>query len=187
MDSDRVEYLKEKRLLLQNELRLKKIRDKIATELNYLQKHNFHCNLFYDFTYINWINENVNVRNKEGYHGSHGDFQIDVNDRDAIYKESGTADDFLKIKPIAEFFNKISNDTMLIICSLFGNPEFEISKNAFLSKPSIFLSTPENWVLTADKKYVIESMWDQGVIRFIDLTQEKPILKVRLLTTASTT
>ena len=46
---------------------------------------------------------------------------------------------------------------------------------------SIFLSSPENWVLTTDKKYIIESIWDQGVIRFIDITQVKPVLQVKLL------
>lgn len=181
MDSNKVEYLKQKRILLQKEIRLKKIRDRINSELNYLQEHNFHFNVFYDFEYVNWINENIKVRNKNGYHGSHGDFQIDVNDIDAISTEKGKKDDFLAIKSITEFFNKISDDKMLIVCSLTGNPEFEISKSTFLSKPSIFLSSPENWVLTTDKKYIIESIWDQGVIRFIDITQVKPVLQVKLL------
>ena len=57
----------------------------------------------------------------------------------------------------------------------------KFQKNTFLSKPSIFLSSPENWVLTTDKKYIIESIWDQGVIRFIDITQVKPVLQVKLL------
>ncbi|MCH3885059.1 hypothetical protein [Tenacibaculum aquimarinum] len=85
------------------------------------------------------------------------------------------------IKSISEFFNKIPDNTMLIICSLSGNPEFEISKKTFLSKPSIFLSSPENWVLTTDGKYIIESIWDQGIIRFIDITQVEPVLQVKLL------
>ncbi len=54
---------------------------------------------------------------------------VKVNDIDAISTEKGKKDDFLAIKSITEFFNKISDDKMLIICSLTGNPEFEISKN----------------------------------------------------------
>ena len=181
MDLNKVEYLKQKRILLQKEIRLKKMRDRITSELNYLQKHNFNFNVFYDFKYVNWINENIKVRNKDGYHGSHGDFQIDVNDKDAVSTEKGKADDLPRIKSITEFFNKISDDNNLIVCSITGNPEFEISKNTFLSKPSIFLSSPENWVITRDKKYIIESIWDQGIIRFIDITQVEPVLQVTLL------
>lgn len=181
MDSNKVEHLKEKRILLQKENRLKKICDRITSELNYLQENNFQFNVFYDFEYINWINENIKVRNKDGYHGSHGDFQIDVNDKDAISTEKGKEDEFLAIKSIREFFHKIPDDTMLIVCSLSGNPEFEISKNTFLSKPSIFLSSPENWILTTDKKYIVESIWEQKIIRFIDVTQVEPVLQVKLL------
>ena len=181
MESNKVKYLEQKRILLQKKIRLKKICNRITSELNYLQEHNFHFNVFYDFEYVNWINENIKVRNKDGYHGSHGDFQIDVNDIDAISAEKGKEDDFLAIKSITKFFNKISDDKMLIVCSLSGNPEFEISKDTFLSKPSIFLSSPENWVLTKDRNYLIESIWDQGVIRFIDITQVEPVLQVKLL------
>lgn len=181
MDRSKAESLKEKRILLQKEIRLKKIRDKITIELNYLQEHNFKFNVFYEFKYVNWITENLKTRNKDGYHGSHGDFQIDVNDINAISTEKGKKDNFLKIKSIAEFFSEISNNTMFIVCSLSGNPELEISKNTFLTKPSIFLSSPENWVLTTDRKYIIESIWDQGVIRFIDITKAEPILRITLL------
>ena len=181
MDYNKVESLKQKRILLQKEIRLKKVRDRINSELNYLQKHNFQFNVFYDYKYINWIHENIQVRNKDGYHGSHGDFQIDVNDIEAICTEKGKKDDFLKITSIKEFFDNISDDKMLIVCSLTGNPEYEISKNTFLSKPSIFLSSPENWVLTADKKYIIESIWDQDTIRFINITQATPVLQIKLV------
>lgn len=73
-------------------------------------------NVFYAFEYLNWINENIKVRNKDGYHGSHRDFQIDVNDLYAISTEKGKEDQFLAIKFITEFFNKISDDKMLIVC-----------------------------------------------------------------------
>lgn len=181
MDSNKVESLKQKRMLLQKEIRLKKLRDRIKPELNYLEKHKYNFNIFYDSKHVNWIHDNIKVRNKDGYRGSHSDFQIDVNDIDAISTEKGKQDDFLAIKSITEFFDKITDDKMLIVCSLTGNPEFEISKNTFLSKPSIFLSSPENWVLTKDKKYLIESLWDQRVIRFIDITQVTPVLQVKLI------
>ena len=85
----------------------------------------------------------------------------------------------LTVGPIAEFFNRISNDTTLIICALGGDPELGISKEAFLSNPSIFFSSPETWVLSADKTSIIENIWEQGVLRFIDITQSEPILRVK--------
>lgn len=181
MDRKKIEYLKEKRILLQKEIRLKELRNRIAPELNYLEEHNFDFNVFYDFEYINWINDNVKVRNKDGYRGSHGDFQIDVDDLGVVATKIASENDLLTVKPIIEFFNRISNDTTLIICTLGGDPEVEISKEAFLSNPSIFLSSPDTWVLSADKTSIIENIWEQGVVRFIDITQHEPILLVKAM------
>ena len=48
MDRNKIEYLKEKRLLLQKENRLKELRKRIAPELNYLEEHSFAFKVFYD-------------------------------------------------------------------------------------------------------------------------------------------
>ena len=179
MDRNKIEYLKEKRLLFQKENQLKELRKRIAPKLNYLEGHGFAFKVFYDFKYINWINDNIKVRPKDGYRGSHGDFQIDVDDLNVVNTKIASKDDFLTVGPIAEFFNRISNDTALIICTLGGDPELGISKEAFLSNPSLFFSSPETWVLSADKTSIIENIWEQGVVRFIDITQSEPILRVK--------
>ena len=64
MDRNKIEYLKEKRLLLQKENRLKELRKRIAPELNYLEENSFAFKVFYDYKYINWINDNIKVRPK---------------------------------------------------------------------------------------------------------------------------
>jgi hypothetical protein len=40
--------------------------------------------MFYEFENLNWIDSNIPVRNRDGYSGSHGDFQIDVDDASCI-------------------------------------------------------------------------------------------------------
>ena len=179
MDRNKIEYLKEKQRLLQKEVRLKQLRKRIAPKLNYMEEHSFAFKVFYDFKYINWINDNIKVRPKDGYRGSHGDFQIDVDDLNVVNTKIASKDDFLTVGPIAEFFNRISNETTLIICALGGDPELGISKEAFLSNPSLFFSSPETWVLSADKTSIIENILEQGVLRFIDITQSEPILRVK--------
>ena len=64
MDRNKIEYLKEKQRLLQKEIRLKQLRKRIAPKLNYLEEHSFAFKVFYDFKYINWINDNIKVRPK---------------------------------------------------------------------------------------------------------------------------
>ncbi len=180
MDKDQMKFLKTKRNLFQKEEVLRNMRNCIVSLLNYLQNNDLHFNLYYDSEHLNWINNNVKVRNKDRYYGSHGDFQIDVDDTKAIFTEKGREDDCLKLHSIAEFFNAIPNHTMLIKCSLSNEPELEITKYAFLSKPSLFLSSPENWLLSADKKFIIEKVNDD-VVRFIEITKNEPILRVTLL------
>ena len=41
MDRNKIENLKEKQKLLQKEIQLKKLRNRIAPELNYLEEHSF--------------------------------------------------------------------------------------------------------------------------------------------------
>ena len=92
MDRNKIEYLKEKRLLLQKENQLKELRKRIAPKLNYLEEHSFAFKVFYDFKYINWINDNIKVRPKDGYRGSHGDFQIDVDDLNVVNTKIASED-----------------------------------------------------------------------------------------------
>lgn len=179
MDRSKREHLKEKRTLLKKEIHFKEMRNRIAPVLHYLEEQHFPFTIHYDFKYVNWIHQQVKVRSKDGYRGSHGDFQVDVNDATVITTKITSEDDFVTVKPMIAFFNEISNDTTLILCSLTGDPELEISKEAFLSKPSMFFSNPETWVLSRDRKYIIERIWSQDIIRCIDITQSEPILKVK--------
>jgi len=179
MDKNKIAYLKEKRILLKKEIRLKELRARITPVLSYLEEQQYPFTIHYDFEYVNWIHQHIKVRDKDGYRGSHGDFQIDVHDATVKTTRIKSEDDFLTVQPIATFFNEVSNDTTFIVCSLTGDPELEISKEAFLSRPSIFFSNPETWLLSRDRKYIIERIWRQEVIRFIDIRQPEPILKVK--------
>jgi hypothetical protein len=180
MDKQKIENLREKRKLLQEEIRLKKIRDRITPQLKYLHEHDSIYKVHYESKHVNWINENLKVRTKDGYRGIHGDFQIDVNDNSCLSATITTEDELLTLKPVAKFLDDIPNDTTFIICSLGGDPELEISKETFISKPSIFFFNPENWIISTDRKFLIESIWEQSVIRFIDISQSMPILKVNV-------
>lgn len=178
MDEEKIKRLREKRAKLQKEVKLQRIRDRIAPELAYLESRNFNYEVFYDASYLHWIHESLKVRRKDGYHGSHGDFQMDVQDSSALNIALKKEEAIFSHKLIAAFFNRISNETTFIICSLGGNPELAVSKSAFLSNPSLFLSSPETWVISGDKKMLIESIREQGVIRFIALVEVEPVLQI---------
>lgn len=182
MDKSKIKELKEKRKLLQEEIRLKKLRDRISFKINYLEEHNFDYKIFYKYENINWIDQNIKTRKKDGYYGIHEDFQIDVDDKEGINTKI-TTNGLLSNHYVKDFFAQISNETTFIICVLGGDPEIEISKEAFLSDPSVFLSNFENWVLSSDKKYIIERILEQDCIRFIDISQPIPILKVKTIIT----
>lgn len=175
MDKEKIEELKKRRVLLQEEVRLKELRQRIALELNYLEERNYNYKVYYNYEHVDWIKANVQIRKRDGYHGIYDDFQIDVDDStqdDTLYYEKDLLSDEFK----AQFLSYISNETSLIVCYQGGAPEIEISVEAFLSQPLKFFSRPENWIITKDETWIIESIWDQGVIRFIRLQKSLPIL-----------
>jgi hypothetical protein len=75
----------------------------------------------------------------------------------------------------------IAEDFSLIVCYQGGDPELEISVKAFLTTPGIFLNRMEVWLLTADKKWIIEYIADQAAIRFIQLQGAVPRLVNKII------
>ena len=132
--------------------------------------------MFYEFENLNWIDSNVRVRNRDGYSGIHGDFQIDVEDSSTLSSMSLKEEEINSKKFKEQFSSLISNESKLIVCYQGGDPELEFSDKAFLDNPTQFFSRPETWILTTDKKWIIEYIWEQGVIRFIKLHASIPTL-----------
>jgi hypothetical protein len=181
MNEQKMEQLREKRLKLQEEIRLKELRDRVAFELAHLEKIGQSYTVHYDFKHLNWIDSNVGVRKKDGYHGIWGDFQIDVEDSTAssvIKLREGEIDGDLFKKLVQ---SHISEDSSLIVCYQGGDPELEISVKAFLTTPSVFLNRMEVWLLSTDKKCIIEYIADQGAIRFIQLQGSVPRLVKKIM------
>jgi hypothetical protein len=176
MDKEKMEQLKAKKLLLQEEVRLKNLRGSIGSQIAHLEKTGHSYTVYYEAEHLNWIDSNVQVRKRDGYTGIHGDFQIDADDSKAIsilkMKEVDIdSDEFKK-----EFLSLIPEDSMLNICYLSVVPELEIAVKAFLEKPTEFFSLPETWLLTTDKKWIVEYLWVQNKIRFIQLKGSTPTL-----------
>lgn len=181
MDKQKIDQLRERRLKLQEEIRLKDLRERVASQITHLEKISQSYTVHYDFENLNWINSNIRVRKRDGYHGIWGDFQIDVDDSTAvsmikIKEEEINADVFKK-----QFQSLIPDESALIVCYQGGDPELEISVRAFLEKPSVFLDRPEAWLMTTDKKWIIEYILDQGIIRFIHLQESVPMLVKKII------
>lgn len=181
MDKEKIEELRSKRLKLQEEIRLKDLRKRVASQISHLDKLGESYFVFYEFENLNWIDSNVRVRNRDGYRGIHGDFQIDVDDLNAIssFNISEVEINSEKFKEL--FLSLISSESKLIVCYQGGDPELEFSAKAFLVNPTEFFSKPETWLLTTDKKWIIEYIWDQGVIRFIQLQGSTPKLVMKII------
>ena len=75
----------------------------------------------------------------------------------------------------------IPDNTNLIICYDGGDPELEIPVKAFLSNPEKFISHPDTWMITTEKKWIIEYILDQEAIRFIQLQQSTPTLAKKII------
>lgn len=182
MNEQKIELLKEKRLKLQEEIRLKDLRERVAFELSHLEKIGQPYTVHYNFEHLNWIDSNVHVRKKDGYNGIWGDFQIDVDDSTAssvIKLREGDIDSELFKKQVQSL---LSEDNTLIVCLLGGDPELEISVKAFLNTPSVFLNRMEVWLITIDKEWIIEYIADQGaIIRFIQLQGSVPTLVKKIV------
>ncbi len=176
MDKEKTEEIKSKRLKQQEEVRLKELKRKVASQITHLEKLGESYFVYYSFENLNWIDSNVRVRQRDGYSGIHGDFQIDVEDSNTISSQNLNEDEINSEKFKEQFSLLISKRSKLIVCHQGGDPELEFSAKAFLDNPNEFFSRPETWILTTDKKWIIEYIWEQGVIRFIQLHESTPTL-----------
>lgn len=176
MDIEKIEELKARRKRVKKEVRFKKLRDRVKSQITHLERLGEPFIVYYNFENLNYIDSNIRVRNKDGYRGIHGDFQIDVDDSKALSDVKIKEDEIDSDKFSKLFSSVIPENSSLIVCYQGGDPELEISNKAFLSKPTIFFAQPETWVITTDKNWIIEYLWDQGVIRFIDVQNSSPTL-----------
>jgi hypothetical protein len=67
MDKEKAEDLKERRLLLQEEPWLKEIRERILSQLNYLDQNQYEYKIYDSAEYLNRIDTNVLVRNSGSF------------------------------------------------------------------------------------------------------------------------
>lgn len=181
MNNQRKEQLQKRRASLQQELKLKKQRERISPQIRYLKDAGYAYEIFYEHEHLSWIFNTIRIRKKDGYHGIHDDFQIDVKDSEAeqtifVKDAHSLMDSFNRAFP-----SNIYPDEKLIVCTLGGDPELEIPAAALLSNPDLFLSGFETWVLTSEKNWIIEYIGEQEIIRFINLSQTKPVLKKKLV------
>ena len=181
MDKNKREELINRRIQLQEEVRLKELRELLAPQISQLEMLGESYVVYYSSEFLYWIASNVRVRNRDGYSGIHGDFQIDIVDEDGLktihlYEEEINSEIFKE-----QFASLISLDNKLVVCYQGGEPELEISVNAFLSNPLLFFSRPETWIITTDKTWILEYIWDQRVIRFVQLQETMPILILKII------
>lgn len=181
MDDKKIEGLKNRREQLQEKVRLQENRDRIKSQISHLEHLNEPYKVYYQFENMNWIDSNIRVRIRDGYKGIHGDFQIDVNDSNALGSLSLNEVEINSDKFKELFTSLIPTNKKLIVCYQGGDPELEISTYAFLENPNEFFSSPETWILTTDKKWIVEYIWDQGVIRFINLEESTPTLIIKII------
>lgn len=180
MNREKIEELKSKKLKLKEEVRLKDLRKRVAPQISHLDKFEEPFFVFYNFENLNWIDSNVHIRNRDGYSGIHGDFQIDVDDLSAISSFIINEKE-INSEKFKELFSSLITGSNIIVCCQGGDPELEISVKAFLDNPIIFFSRPETWILTTDKKWIVEYIWEQGVIRFIQLHESTPTLVKKII------
>lgn len=176
MNKEKIEDLKKRRQQLQEEVRLKKLRDRISPQLAHLEKMGQPFIIHYEGENLNWIYSTVRIRKKDGYYGLHGDFQIDVDDSAAIETIKMREEEINSSKFQEQFSTLIPDNINVIVCYDGGDPELEISVRSFFYHPTKFLSHPDTWIITNDKHWVIEYIWDQEVIRFIQLQESIPTL-----------
>lgn len=183
MTKTKIDYLLEKRKKLQERIKQEELCEPISKAIEYLKLNNFNFNIHYKAHNLNWIADNLKVRNKNGYNGSHGDFQIDVDDNSVdICIKLKSENDFLKTSSIMSFLNTQSKGQNLIVCSLSSFAEVEISQKIFLSQPSVFFTNPETWVIDNEKSIIIEYIWKQEIVRFINVeNKENPKLELKAL------
>lgn len=176
MDNKKKEELLQKRLKLKEEIRLKSLRDRIDYQLTYLEKISDQIIIYYDHEHLHWISNNVKIRSKDGYTGLHKDFQIDVDDKSCLVETICNEKFLLSDEFSAELFKIIPIDARLTVCSDGGDPEIDISTKAFIGNPLLFIQKPEVWILSNDKKWIIEYISDQSTLRIINIENSTPIL-----------
>lgn len=181
MDSEKIEELKKRRQQLQEEVRLKGLRNRIPFKLDYLDEINQPYTIHYESENLNWIYSNVRIRKKDGYFGIHGDFQIDVDDSTAIETFEMSEEEMNSGGFQQQFLKLIPDNINLIICHDGGDPELEISAKTLLSNPIKFISYPDCWMITTDKQWIIEYIMDQDAIRFIQLQHAIPTLVNKII------
>ncbi len=181
MDKEKREELKYRRRQLQEELRLRKLNERVAPQLAHLEESGESYRLYYEFENLDWIDSNVYVRKRDGYTGVYSDFQVDVDDSTAISTLKMSIKDLDSDIFREQFSSLIPHTNCLIVCYQGGDPELEISVKAFLSHPTLFFSRPETWIITTDKSWMIEYIWEQGFIRFIQLRQSTPTLVKKII------
>lgn len=181
MDQKKREELSVRRAKLQEEIRLKDLRKRVMTQITYLEKLGHSYTVYYEVEHFRWINSHVKVRRRDGYYGIHGDFQIDVDDSTALNSIGLKEEEIGSVKFKMEVESLISDDSVLVSFTQGGDVELEFSLKAFLENPTVFFSGPETWLLTSDKKWVVEYIWEQGVIRVIQLEGSTPILVTKII------
>lgn len=180
MDISKRKELEEKRKALQAELKLQSLRNEIASQIAIAERLCQPYHVYFDAENFNWLITNVKIRRRDGYKGMHGDFQIDVDD--TFSKESCSInEEQINTNVFKDFFTSfISLDASLLICYQNVRAELEISTLTFLSDPLQFFNNPETWIISKDKKWVVEYLWLQGIIRFIQIDGSTPKLMLML-------
>ncbi|TSJ41608.1 hypothetical protein [Fluviicola chungangensis] len=181
MDAEKTAELKKRKQQLQEEVRLKGLRNRIAFQLAYLDEIDQPYTIHYESENLHWIYSTVQTRKKDGYFGIHGDFQMDVNDSTTIETIEMRKEELNSGKFQQQFLALIPDTTNIVICYDGGDPELEISAKTFLSNPTKFISHPDTWIITTDKKWIIEHILDQEAIRFIQIQLSTPTLVKKIL------
>lgn len=181
MDQEKKERLKKQRMLLQKEVRLKELRKRISIQLEYLDDQKYDYQIYYENEHLDWISSHMPLRKRDAYNGLH-DYQIDDGSPSpncpSIHCDS---DDLFVDKIREQFLLLLKKDNLLSICYDGGDPEIEIRVEALVSQPLTFFSNPETWVLTKDKSWIIEYIWNQKEIRFFQIQNRKPVLIKKII------
>lgn len=173
MDKNKIEQLQKKKAQLQEEIRLKTLRNRIATQLDYLDEQNLKYTIYYEGEHLRWINNNIPFKNsKEGL----SNFQIETNTLDeAANSVNCTSEEALINEIKTTFLLLFDANDKLIVCYDGGDPEIKISVATFLKKPLLFFANPETWILLNNKSYILEYFWDEAIIRLIYIETLKPV------------
>ena len=176
MDKAKRKKLEKRRSEFQKELELKKIRDRRSYIISFLEHADFKYKIYYENEYLNWLYLNVDVRKKDGYHGVHEDFQLDVQDSEAKVSVVLKYGEISTNRFSKELLSLINRDDNFVHCQLGGDPDLETSVEPFLADPDKFLGGFGVWLVSTKKDWVIEYISGQEVIRIIRLTGSKPTL-----------